>query len=79
LEQEQQLKKKVTENLILSITDLEDKHESFVFKTDYDENLPYYFNNHHKFIRNKLPQNIIKSKKWPFLKNQKLNGLEEMN
>ncbi len=76
---EQQLKKKVTENLILSITDLEDKHESFVFKTDYDENLPFYFNNHHKFIQNKLPQNIIKSKNGLFEKSEiKWFGRDEL-
>jgi hypothetical protein len=67
---EQQLKKKVTENLILSITDLKDKHESFVFKSNYDENLPLYFNNHHKFIKDKLPQNLFEKKNGLFEKSE---------
>jgi len=76
---EQQLKKKVTENLILSITDLEDRHESFVFKTEYDENLPLYFNNHHKFIRNKLSHDIIKSNNGLFEKSEiKWFGRDEL-
>jgi 8-oxo-dGTP pyrophosphatase MutT (NUDIX family) len=53
---EYQLKKKVVQNLILSIADLEGRHESFIFKTDYDENLPLYFNNHHKFIKKHIPK-----------------------
>ena len=66
----QHLKNQVTKNLILSITDLEDRHESFVFKTDYDEKLPLYFNNHHKFLRDKLPEEFFNRKNGLFEKSE---------
>lgn len=66
----QQLKNQVTKNLILSITDLEDRHESFVFKTDYNENLPLYFNNHHKFLREKLSEDFFNKKNGLFEKSE---------
>jgi hypothetical protein len=34
--------------------------KTYIFLTDYDENLPVYFNNHHYFIKKNLPHNINK-------------------
>ena len=32
--------------------------KTYLFLIDYDENLPMYFNNHHSFIKRKLPEKI---------------------
>ena len=67
---EYQLKKQVLNNLILSITELDGKHESYVFKTEYDDKLPYYFNNHHKFIKTQIPEHINNDKNGLFEKSE---------
>ena len=67
---EYQLRKQVTENLILSIGDLDDIHESFIFKIEYDEKLPFFFNNHHKFIKKNIPKSFYESNNGYFEKSE---------
>ena len=37
-----------------------EKHLTYLFQIDYDENLPIYFNNHHKFIEKHLKPKVNK-------------------
>ena len=63
---ERTLKKLVSDNLVAQIDT--DTLCTYLFKIKYDENLPLYFNNHHKFI-NKHLQNKV-NKKGLFEKSQ---------
>jgi 8-oxo-dGTP pyrophosphatase MutT (NUDIX family) len=63
---ESALKKMVTDNLVLQI-DTEQLRTN-IFAIEYDENLPIYFNNHHKFIQRHVPHKI--NKKGLFEKSQ---------
>ena len=38
-----------------------DGYTTFIFEIDYDEKLPYYFNNNHRFIKKHLPRELRKS------------------
>ena len=53
------LQKTVSKNIILKLQF--DNYTTFLFKTPYDEALPYYFNNHHKFLKTNLPKTINKN------------------
>ena len=53
-----QLKNLVKSNQIASI-DTEGLH-TYLFLINYDQNLPYYFNNNFKFIKQKMPNKINK-------------------
>jgi len=55
---ESSLKKQVTDNLLAKINT--EKHLTCLFQIDYDENLPIYFNNHHKFIEKHLKPKVNK-------------------
>ena len=55
---ESSLKKLVTDNLLAKINT--EKHLTYLFQIDYDENLPIYFNNHHKFIEKHLKPKVNK-------------------
>lgn len=50
-------KKTIDKNLLISVNNNNNYH-SFLFKSNYDKQLPYYFNNNNKFIEEKL-KNII--------------------
>lgn len=52
------LKKRVTEDLVATVTT--EGLKTFIFEIDYDDRLPEYFNNHHQFIKNKIPKQINK-------------------
>jgi len=63
------LRKRVKRNNILKI-----QHKSYltcVFLTDYDENLPIYFNNNFKFLERKLPE-VIQDTENGLLEKQKI-------
>jgi hypothetical protein len=60
------LKKRVTEDLIATVTT--EGLKTFIFEVEYDDRLPEYFNNHHQFIKNKL-SNLV-NKKGLFEKSQ---------
>jgi hypothetical protein len=54
-----QLKKLVDSNFI---TEIEDKsYRTFLFKINYDNNLPLYFKNHHDFIKTHMPGLVRKN------------------
>ena len=53
-----ELKKMVNNNLIRKFNSKDNKYHSYLFETYYDQSLPYYFNNHHKFINSNFPQEI---------------------
>ena len=63
---ESSLKKLVTDNLIAQVDT--EKLRTYIFEIKYDENLPLYFNNHHKFINKHLPHKV--NKKGLFEKSQ---------
>lgn len=63
---ESSLKKQVTDNLLAKINT--EKLLTYLFQIDYDENLPIYFNNHHKFIEKHLKPKV--NKKGLFEKSQ---------
>jgi len=63
---ESSLKKLVTKNLVTQIDT--EKLRTYLFQIKYDENLPIYFNNHHKFIKKHLHYKI--NKKGLFEKSQ---------
>ena len=56
---ESSLKKQVTDNLLAKINT--EKHLTCLFQIDYDEHLPIYFNNHHKFIEKHLKPKVNKN------------------
>jgi len=53
------LRDRVKKNMI-GVIDTESL-KTYVFVTEYDENLPIYFNNHHHFIKKKIPDKIGKN------------------
>ena len=63
---ESSLKKLVTNNLVTQIDT--EKLRTYLFRVEYDENLPIYFNNHHKFINKHLHYKV--NKKGLFEKSQ---------
>jgi len=44
------IKRLVKENLVISLN--HERYTTFLFQIDYDENLPIYFNNNYKFLKN---------------------------
>ena len=54
------LRKKVNENLIVSISNNSDKYKSYVFSIKYDKNLIEYFSNINKFAEEHLKDKINK-------------------
>jgi len=44
------IKRLVKENLVISLN--HDRYTTFLFQIDYDENLPIYFDNNYKFLKN---------------------------
>jgi hypothetical protein len=44
------IKRLVKDNLVISLN--HDRYTTFLFQIDYDENLPIYFNNNYKFLKN---------------------------
>jgi hypothetical protein len=51
-----QLKALVNSNYVTELEHL--KYKVFLFKLDYDKNLPIYFKNHHQFIKKHFPEEI---------------------
>ena len=47
---EGEIKRLIKENLVTSLN--HDSYTTFLFEIEYDENLPYYFNNNYKFLKN---------------------------
>ena len=45
------LKKNLEKNFVLKISESSLNYSSFLIKINYDDNLPFYFNNHHQFIK----------------------------
>ena len=64
-----EVRKMVKKNIVKKVT-LPTYH-TYVFKTDYDENLPFYFNNNFNFSKRNLPQ-IIKNQYNGLLEKQKI-------
>lgn len=52
------LKRRVTENLIATVTT--EALKTYIFQVNYDPNLPELFNNHHQFVKKKLPSLVNK-------------------
>jgi NUDIX domain len=55
---EGEIKRLIKENLVTSLN--HDRYTTFLFEIEYDDNLPYYFNNNYKFLKshvNKLVRN----------------------
>jgi len=46
---EGEIKRLIKENLVTSLN--HDRYTTFLFEVEYDENLPYYFNNNYKFLK----------------------------
>ena len=46
---EGEIKRLIKENLVTSLK--HDRYTTFLFEIEYDENLPYYFNNNYKFLK----------------------------
>ena len=63
---EEQLKQLIRKQKVVTINI--DTYATYIFKIDYDKNLPTYFNNNFKFIEKNLPQLV--SKKGLFEKRQ---------
>ena len=53
-----ELKKMVKDNFIKKLNSEDNKYHSYLFKTFYDPHLPFYFNNHHKFINSNFPKEV---------------------
>ena len=53
-----EIKKTVNDNFILRLNTEHNKFSTHIFKSKYDENLPFYFENVHKFIQKKIPQHV---------------------
>jgi 8-oxo-dGTP pyrophosphatase MutT (NUDIX family) len=64
-----EVRKLVKKKLILQIK--LDTYHTYVFKTDYDDKLPFYFNNNFRFSQKNLP-NIIKDTENGLLEKQKI-------
>ena len=56
-----EIKKTVNDNFILRLNTEHNKFSTHIFKSKYDENLPFYFENVHKFIQKNLPQHVGRS------------------
>jgi len=54
-----ELKQLVKERLLLKINF--ENYTTFLIQIDYNSKLPFYFNNHHKFIKHKLPDLICQN------------------
>ena len=52
------LKELVQKNLIAKFHNKDNTYHSYLFKISYDKNLPFYFNNHHKFIKDNFQNHI---------------------
>jgi hypothetical protein len=55
---EGEIKRLIKDNLVTSLN--HDRYTTFLFEIEYDDNLPYYFNNNYKFLKshvNKLVRN----------------------
>ena len=50
----------VKNNFISKLNTVDNKYHSYLFKINYDKNLPMYFNNHHKFIHSNFPKKVDK-------------------
>ena len=68
-----ELEERVNSNLILSIS--YEKYTTYIFKIDYDENLPIYFSNLNKFIEENANDKIMKDHNGLFEK-KKLKWLQ---
>ena len=44
--------------MITTFNNKDNTYHSYLFKISYDQNLPVYFNNHHKFIKDNFPEEI---------------------
>ena len=55
------LKILVENNFITKLSNKDNTYHSFLFKMKYDENLPTYFNNHHKFIKTNFSDKVDKN------------------
>ena len=56
---EHSLKKQVSNNLIATVDT--EQLRTYLFEVKYNKDLPFYFNNHHKFINKKLPNKVNKN------------------
>jgi hypothetical protein len=58
-----EFKQLIKTNLVLKLNLENDtsSYTSFIVKVPYDPNLPFYFNNHHKFIKTHLPHLVGKN------------------
>ena len=56
-----ELKEMVKKNFLTKLNSKDDKYHSYLFKINYDPNLPFYFNNHHKFIKANFPEKVNKN------------------
>ena len=54
-----EIKQLIKNNLLLKLN-LE-TYTTFLVKVSYDPNLPFYFNNHHKFVKTHLPHLLCKN------------------
>lgn len=57
---ENYLTKKISDNRIEKLNNHDNTYTSYLIKINYNEDLPVYFNNHHKFIKHKMPNQINK-------------------
>lgn len=52
----------IKNNLLLKINlGVSGTYTTFIIRVDYDHKLPFYFNNHHKFVKTHLPHLISKN------------------
>ena len=56
-----EIKNTVNNNLVLRLNTEHNKYSTFIFKTNYDEIMPFYFDNVHKFINKNLPNEVDKN------------------
>ncbi len=54
---EGEIKRLIKENLVTSLN--HDRYTTFLFEIEYDENLPYYFNNNYKFLKSHV-NNLVR-------------------
>lgn len=57
---ESELRKRVKDNLISLLETNKPIYRSYIFKINYNPNLPIYFNNNFKLMKKKLPDQICK-------------------
>lgn len=63
------LEKEVKENMVAKLEAQNKTYTSFVFLTNYDPNLPKYFNNNFRFMKKMAPE-VVKSKNGLFEKSE---------